>query len=272
MPGAPDAVYVRARRVLLDALEALREQRVAVILVGAQAIYLHTGEGDLAVAPFTIDADLAIDPRALSDDPTLGAAMRGAGFTPASGSDEIGRWIGPDGVPVDLLVPAALGGAGKRGARLGVHGNRAARKAVGLEAALVDNGPTTVQSFERHDHRQIEVTVAGPSALLVAKLHKIGDRRARPDRLDDKDALDVYRLLRAVPTEVVASGINKLLGASASRQVTQEALQLMSGLFGMQEARGAQMAARALDPLEDPATTAASCAALAGDLVLAIPH
>lgn len=48
-------------------------------------------------------------------------------------------------VQVDLIVPegAALGG-GRRGARLGPHGKRAARKAIGLEAALVDHSPMTV--------------------------------------------------------------------------------------------------------------------------------
>ena len=65
MLGAPDPVYVRARRVLLDALDALREHRGAVLLVGAQAIYLHTGEVDLAVAPYTSDADLALNPTVL---------------------------------------------------------------------------------------------------------------------------------------------------------------------------------------------------------------
>ena len=44
-------LYVRARRVLLDALEALHDQRNALILVGAQAIYLHAGDADLAIAP-----------------------------------------------------------------------------------------------------------------------------------------------------------------------------------------------------------------------------
>ena len=67
MPGAPDPRYVRARRVLLDALEALEEHRDAIVLVGAQAIYLHTGEGDLAVSPFTLDADLALNPAALAE-------------------------------------------------------------------------------------------------------------------------------------------------------------------------------------------------------------
>jgi len=53
MPGAPDSEYVAARRVLLDALEALRAHLDALVLVGAQAIYLHTGAIDLALAEAT---------------------------------------------------------------------------------------------------------------------------------------------------------------------------------------------------------------------------
>ena len=60
MPGAPDPLYVAARRVLLDALTALHDHLGAIVLVGAQAVYVHAGEGDLVVAPFTTDADLAI--------------------------------------------------------------------------------------------------------------------------------------------------------------------------------------------------------------------
>ncbi len=65
MPGELDPITIRARRVLLDALEALAGQRQAIVLVGAQAIYLHTGEADLAVSPFTQDADLALNPATL---------------------------------------------------------------------------------------------------------------------------------------------------------------------------------------------------------------
>ncbi|HVR70901.1 MAG TPA: hypothetical protein VMT87_08645 [Vicinamibacteria bacterium] len=57
--------------VLLDALEALGPHREACVLVGAQAIYLRVGEADLAVAPFTTDGDLVIDPRRLSDVPPV---------------------------------------------------------------------------------------------------------------------------------------------------------------------------------------------------------
>ena len=75
-----DELYVLARRVLLDALEALGEHREATILVGAQAIYLHTGAADLAVAEYTTDADLALDPALLAQVPPLEQALEGAGF------------------------------------------------------------------------------------------------------------------------------------------------------------------------------------------------
>jgi hypothetical protein len=46
-----DARYMAARRVLLDALAALAPHGNAVILAGAQAIYLRTGTAELAIAP-----------------------------------------------------------------------------------------------------------------------------------------------------------------------------------------------------------------------------
>src|SRR3990172_12331902 len=76
MPGAPDPLYVKAREVLLDALEALAPHRSSLVLVGAQAIYLHTGEADVAVAPYTTDADLVIDPRASRGDRWWARASR----------------------------------------------------------------------------------------------------------------------------------------------------------------------------------------------------
>ena len=81
MPGAPDPLYVKAREVLLDALEALGAHCASLVLVGAQAIYMHTDEADIAVAPFTTDADLVIDPGGLADRPLLGDALQASGFT-----------------------------------------------------------------------------------------------------------------------------------------------------------------------------------------------
>ena len=82
MAAAIDPNYVRARSSLLDALAALGPLRAAVVLVGAQAIYEHTRDhaDDYAVAPFTFDADLALIPELLADDPNVIDAMRNAGY------------------------------------------------------------------------------------------------------------------------------------------------------------------------------------------------
>lgn len=61
MSRAGDAdLLVAARSALLDALEALADQRDALVLIGAQAIYLHTGAAVVALAEATKDSDLAI--------------------------------------------------------------------------------------------------------------------------------------------------------------------------------------------------------------------
>lgn len=268
MLGVPSPEYVAAGSVLLDALAALQDQRDAVILVGAQAIYLHTGEAEFAVAEYTTDGDIALDPSRLRDAPTVEEAMARAGFV----RDPLqpGRWRGRGEVQIDLLVPAALGGGGRRGARLGVHGTRAARKARGLEAALVDRTPARVGTLEDNDARSFEVMVAGPSALLVAKLHKLGERRDSAERLLDKDALDAFRLLRAIATDEIAEGFHRLLDDDRSRGVTEVAIGYLSELFGTPDDLGCLMAARALVPLEDPAEIAAACSALAGDLLSAL--
>jgi hypothetical protein len=107
-----DELYVVARGVLLDALEALGPHRQAVVLVGAQAIYLRVGEADLAVAPYTTDGDLAVDPSVLSTIPPLEQALANGGFLPKSNSS-VGIWVthrststSPSTeVAVDLLVP-----------------------------------------------------------------------------------------------------------------------------------------------------------------------
>jgi hypothetical protein len=54
--------------------------------------------------------------------------------------------------------------------------------------------------MDEGERKCLALKVAGPTALLVAKLHKLADRRSSPHRHDDKDALDIYRLFQAVPT------------------------------------------------------------------------
>jgi len=172
-------------------------------------------------------------------------------------------------VTIDLLVPETLGGPGRRAARLGAHGDRIARKVSGLEAIVVDRVITTIESLEANDRRAFQVAVAGPAALMVAKLHKIGDREGT-GRSSDKDALDLLRLLRAVPTADLVARFIKLLADPASDTATRRALALLGELFGHPAAVGSRMAARAVEALEDPETIAASCAALTRDLLGAL--
>jgi hypothetical protein len=272
MPGVPEPLYVLARRVLLDALEALGGQQEAVILVGAQAVYLHTGEADLAVAEYTTDGDVAIDPSALRSAPRLEESLTAAGFS--LDLQEVGRWLttrqldsDPVTVKVDLLVPEAVGGAGRRAARIDEHGKRTARKAKGLEAALLDWERMEIGSLDETDDRRLEIKVAGPAALLVAKLHKIAERVDSPGRAEDKDALDVLRLLRAVPIETLADGLRRLGGEELSVGVTEEAIGFLRELFGKPTSPGSEMAARAASPLEDEDTIRESCATLASELL-----
>jgi hypothetical protein len=76
MNEQPRIEYIEARRVLLDALGALSQQLDAVVLVGAQAVYLRTADRLPAYQPFTTDADIVVDPSLLSDRPALASRRR----------------------------------------------------------------------------------------------------------------------------------------------------------------------------------------------------
>src|ERR1043165_9678851 len=130
--------------------------------------------------------------------------MTAAGFHQLK---RVGAWSVPrelagiiTNVEVDLMVPEAVGGGGTRAARLTGHAKHVARKARGLEAALVDRRPHKIIAHSPEDDRSFAVDVAGPSALLVSKLHKLRERLAEREqhRVDAKDALDALRLLRAI--------------------------------------------------------------------------
>lgn len=178
-PGDADDLLIRARSALLDALDALGAHRDSIVVIGAQAIYLHTAGAAVAVAEATKDSDLAIDPRTLQNEPLIEKAMERAGFYPDPEKNQPGAWLNPDGIPVDLMVPEALaGGGGKRarGARIPPHDNHAMRRARGLESAVVDNELMVVGALDASDPRRHEVRVAGTAALVVAKVHKIGGR------------------------------------------------------------------------------------------------
>lgn len=246
--------YVAARRVLLDALEALGPQREAVTVVGAQAIYLRTGDSGIrGVAPYTTDADLALSPVRLADEPHLDELMGVAGF---EHKGDPGIWwktvdIGDTAteVEVDLMVPDRFAPAGgRRSVRIPPHGKMSARKALGLEGSMVDRDLIEVEALDGSDHRRFVVDVAGPAALVVAKVYKLRDRLAdgRADRIANKDAADVYRLMLSVPVGDFMARFWRLLADETAEPVAREAVDLMVQLFGAPRAEGVRMASDAL--------------------------
>ena len=262
-------LLVRARDALLDALDALSAHRQAVVVIGAQAIYLHTRDVALALAEATKDSDLALDPRTLGQDPPVENVMHRASFRLDRNSRQPGAWLSPDDIPIDLMVPEALAGAGgRRAARVPPHARDAMRRATGLEAAVVDHAVMLVGSLRPGATRAHQANVASPAALLVAKLHKLGEREAQPGRLLDKDAHDVYRLLTALPTDRFTGPLVRLREDPLAAAATRAALVFLGRLFAAgPDALGSTMAGRAEEGIGEPDVASASVAALAQDLL-----
>ena len=268
-----DEIYFLARRVLLDAVETLAAHQAALTLVGAQAIYLRVGEIEgIPVSPFTSDADFSINPELLAEKPPIEARMSAAGFTQKAGA--VGIWIATSQttsgltveVPVDLLVPDRLVTTpGRRSAPLKGHDQRTARRVRGIEGALVDADLLAIEALDPQDDRRVSLRVAGPAALIVAKLHKIRDR-AGSKRAGEKDALDVLRLLRGASTEDIVRRWESLLRDGNAAESARAAMRMLAELFGTTRALGSTAAAAAaLGASPDEIT--ASCAALANDIL-----
>lgn len=138
---------------------------------------------------------------------------------------------------------------------------------VASRSVLLD----ALQALDPNDGRACGVNVASPAALLVAKLHKIGERADTPDRLIDKDAHDVYRLLVAIPTDQLAAALWHLQADSFAGEVTRDAIELLEELFAAgTEALGSMMAGRAEQGIGEPAVVSAATATLAADLIAAL--
>ncbi|WP_051385372.1 hypothetical protein [Actinokineospora inagensis] len=245
------------RRVLLDALTALRDQTTAVTVVGAQAVYLRSDDVRLAVAAFTSDADVSLDPGALQDVPRLEQAMLEAGFT-VGDRGQPGTWLRDErvngkvvSIPVDLLVPQSLT-PGRRGGKIPRTATTRPGGSWGLRRPSFDRDLMDVTALDSGtDRRGIKANVAGPAALLIAKAHEIGERavdRGRPDRLIDKDAGDIARLMMADGSgvEEVAARVRRLQADPRTVEVTNAGLRYLDELFGSPSAVGLTMAHRAL--------------------------
>lgn len=267
-PSGGDNLLVHARSALLDALHALDEHRDALIVIGAQAVYLRSGAAVVALAESTKDSDLAVNPRNLGDDPHLEDAMTRAGFY-LDANGQPGAWLNPQGIPIDLMVPSTLSNrtspAG-RSPRIPPHAKNSMRIAAGLEGCVVDNSVMTITALDDSDPRAYPVRVAGTAALLVAKIHKIHERLDSPGRLQNKDAHDVYRMLVVSDPDDLAGTFRQLLDDPLSAATTEEALTWLSEMFGSPSATGAVMAGTAEEGIGNPTQVSINTSLLTTEL------
>ena len=263
MPGVPDPLYVRARAGLLDAVEALGVHRESVVLVGAQAIYLHTGDADLAVAEYTTDADFALSPGDLADAPLLGDLLGARGFTPRQ---DPGGWLSPDGIYIDPMVPETLAGPGRRGAMLGPHGRRTARRAKGLEGAgsIATGEPSHLWMRPTRGQQQSGSLVPAPSSSPTST--RSASASAGKTACGTRTLSTFCVSYEPSNPRTWRIAFARWLGR-LSADVTAEALELLPALFGEPDGEGVLMAVRAAGQAENPATIAGSLMALVHELL-----
>ena len=122
--------------------------------------------------------------------------------------------------------------------------------------------------------RSCFLKVAGPAALLLSKVHKIGERLedgdARRQEQLPKDAFDIYRLLRAIDTAELASEFALLRSHEISSRVTSGTLSTFKSLFGSRSDMGTSLLVRSVGTLKDSAFIIESSVALSRDLLEAI--
>jgi hypothetical protein len=126
-----------------------------------------------------------------------------------------------------------------------------------------------IRALDLADSREYELQVAGPAALIIAKLVKIAERLAQGERrVRDKDAVDILRLLVAIETDELVAGFRLHGSDPAAAAVSAQALAMLR----QQNRRGAasdlsRLIARGTG---GDATALSQWDALCGDLLAAI--
>lgn len=224
MVPVADARYgaERSRRLLIETILALGEHAKAVTVVGAHAVHVWVqkkwGPVDMES---TRDGDLALNPVLIAQDPQIMDLLAEIGLEQARPERPgIYGLVSERGLTweqrttVDLLVPETYAGSTGRSARIPGQKN-ATTRAYGLELAIHDRALTKISTSDSEPELTVDVNVAGPAALLIAKAHKVSDRLAdvvkRPDRLRPKDSGDIALLMMVTDGSEIAATMQKHL-------------------------------------------------------------
>jgi hypothetical protein len=267
--------FLRARRTLITVLRHLAVYREdAIVVAGAQAVYIRTAAEVLPFAPFTFDSDIVLDPRVLDPEPPVAAILASLGYVHRD--EQPGLYWAPDsdradGCQVDLLVPERFAaGRSRRDANLPGENRRAARRTRGLEATLFDRERCRIDDLE-DPSMSAEALVAGPAALIVAKAQKIAERSSTsPDRVKVKDVTDVFGLLRAHEPDDLRRRFSMLAHVDAIREPFLSDVAAIRDVFGGQ--RGRALFAEAIREMPGRDELFAAYVALTGELLGVLPE
>jgi hypothetical protein len=221
-----------SRRLLIKTIQALEPFEDAVTVIGAHAVHLWLTKawGPINMQA-TRDADIAINPMLVSDEPKVLELLKKIGISPALqdrpgiyGLDIERDLVWSKRTTIDLIVPEAYAGGGRRAAHISGQKN-ATTRARGLELVPWDRRLVELTTFDE-PLISIKAYVSGPAALLIAKSHKIHERLLtstfRPERLRAKDSGDVALLMMVSnPEEVAEIMVNTCASHSETTEVVR---------------------------------------------------
>jgi hypothetical protein len=250
-----DSGYRIARWTLIEGIRALSAfPRSSVVLVGAHAVYHHAPDTVGAMTPFTLDGDLAVDPRLIEFPQKIYDALDAAGFSLRSerfgGLYKYDRASSDDeyAARLDIFVPAAFARQWNFD-RYDKMASLAVFNQEGLELCLIDHAPMKIGPIGSEETvASIEVEVAGVLALLVAKGYKIGERFAQgPEAFQgvQKDVADIYRLLAVSSDVEIAKKVEDLGNQPQVRGVARVGASYIRTLCGPRGA-GCELLSQAL--------------------------
>lgn len=184
---AEDAGFLAMRDIAAIAADTGIEYRI----VGGQMVRLHVALADVAepTVRVTLDADIGIT-AASARDPALVAGLEALGYTRPGASNRFIRTT-EDGLSlvIDVLTPAW----GRRMVPNQQYGDITLDEIPGLSLALASPGEQTDVTVLQLDRTNVSFSIVIPSITSALCLKALG----WSDRLVAKDAVDVWRLLRA---------------------------------------------------------------------------
>jgi hypothetical protein len=161
-------------------------------VVGGQMVGLHVRAAGAQEPVFrqTLDADLGVEPKVAAD-PRLLNGLTQLGYTrPGAANRFVRESAEGHRLVIDVLAPAYVGRRMRSNRR---HGDMTLDEIPGLSLALARPGEPLELSVRLLDGGSIAFTTVVPEVASALCVKTLG----WADRLAPKDALDVWRLLRA---------------------------------------------------------------------------